>query len=95
MERNGDDNIVEKELAVNEGDCEAPILNSSVFLDNFGEVLLTHDSDGLSWKPLTSFDDVTFLHFSFLNIHLIYLCSINTVFFILFSMNELEIIEFC
>ncbi|XP_031281217.1 ceramide kinase-like [Pistacia vera] len=57
MEINGDNNIVENELAVEEGDCEAPILNSSVFLDHVGEVLLTHNSDGLSWKPLTSFDN--------------------------------------
>ncbi|KAJ0044604.1 hypothetical protein Pint_05447 [Pistacia integerrima] len=37
MERNGDDdNIVENEL----GDCEAPILNSSVSLDHVGELLM-------------------------------------------------------
>lgn len=67
MERSEDDTILEEELAVDEDDCEAPILNSKVFLDHVGEVLLTHNSDGLSWESLTSFDNVTFLSlFSFI-----------------------------
>ncbi|KAM7272807.1 hypothetical protein ACFE04_027471 [Oxalis oulophora] len=36
---------------------EEPVLSSNLLLDNVGEVTLTHNSDGLSWKLTESFDD--------------------------------------
>lgn len=63
-------------MEINGGDCnsgdisqrnvqvegEAPVLSSSVYLDHVGDVTLTLNSDGLSWKSLDSFDSVSFLY---------------------------------
>lgn len=43
-------------------DVEAPsILRSTLFLDHVGDVVLTLDSEGLSWDLLDSFETVSTL----------------------------------
>lgn len=37
-----------------------PALSSNLFLDNVGEVVLTHTSEGLSWKTVEPVDNVTY-----------------------------------
>lgn len=57
---------------------EGSVLNSNLFLEHVGEVSLTLNSDGLSWKLLESLHNVRFdyvLHYDCLFIYLfIYFC---------------------
>ena len=48
---------------------EASVVSSNVLLDHVGEVNLTLNSDGLSWKSLDSFDNVSFLYLVYLHLH--------------------------
>ncbi|PON92408.1 NAD kinase/diacylglycerol kinase-like domain containing protein [Trema orientale] len=58
MERDGDECIpVEKSHPISRIDGEVSGLSSTLLLDHVGEVLLTINSDGLSWKLLESSDN--------------------------------------
>ncbi|KDP22456.1 hypothetical protein JCGZ_26287 [Jatropha curcas] len=45
-------------VEVGDGEASSPLLRSTVFLDHVGEVFLTLNSGGLSWKLLDSFDNL-------------------------------------
>ncbi|KAL5812591.1 hypothetical protein ACOSQ3_027541 [Xanthoceras sorbifolium] len=60
MERNEEDDVADNRAHLaapsnDDGDIEASVLSSNLFLDYVGEVVLTHNSDGLSWKLLETF----------------------------------------
>ncbi|KAK2653436.1 hypothetical protein Ddye_013292 [Dipteronia dyeriana] len=67
MERNGEDDVADNRAHLTApsdddddgggGDFEASALSSNMFLDHVGEVVLSHNSDGLSWKLLESIHD--------------------------------------
>ncbi|KAK3221129.1 hypothetical protein Dsin_015099 [Dipteronia sinensis] len=58
MERSGEDDVADNRAHLTApsddddggGDFEASALSSNMFLDHVGEVVLTHNSDGLSWE---------------------------------------------
>ncbi|XP_062163725.1 ceramide kinase isoform X2 [Alnus glutinosa] len=57
MERNGDDGIVgENSQPRAECDGQSSALSSILFLDHVGQVILTFNSDGLSWKLVKPFN---------------------------------------
>lgn len=73
MERNGDDFIAvtgenPAALAVADaevdGKAQASALSSTLFLDHVGQVILTSNSDGLSWSLVQSFNNVASLSLS-------------------------------
>ncbi|KAE8056828.1 hypothetical protein FH972_013565 [Carpinus fangiana] len=58
MERNEDDGIVgENSQPRAECDGQGSALSSTLFLDHVGQVILTFNSDGLSWKLVQSFNN--------------------------------------
>jgi hypothetical protein len=67
MERNEDDGIVgENSQPRAECDGQGSALSSTLFLDHVGQVILTFNSDGLSWKLVQSFNNVSSFTFFFL-----------------------------
>ncbi|KAA8533896.1 hypothetical protein F0562_031413 [Nyssa sinensis] len=54
MERNGDCFLGDKSEPIVHFDAEEPVLSSNLFLDHVGEVVVTLNSDGLSWKLVES-----------------------------------------
>ena len=55
MEREGNEPIIDE---ISDPDGKASILSSTLFLDEVGEVVLTFNSDGLSWKSVEPLDNV-------------------------------------
>lgn len=60
MERNGDDGLVGgiHPQSHAEFDGQPSALTSTFFLDHVGQVVLTFNSDGLSWNSVDSFTNV-------------------------------------
>ncbi|GMH08767.1 hypothetical protein Nepgr_010607 [Nepenthes gracilis] len=52
MERGGDEFVGDERLRDRQFDGESSILSSALFLDHVGEVVLSVNSTGLSWKPV-------------------------------------------
>lgn len=52
MERNGDCLLGDNSQPKAAFDCGNSVLSSNLFVDKVGEVVLTHNSDGLSWKSV-------------------------------------------
>lgn len=64
MDRNSDDDDDGNALQNASFNGEAPLLSSNLFMDQVGEVVLTLNSDGLSWNSLDSPENVIFLSLS-------------------------------
>lgn len=60
MDRNSDDDDYGNALQNAPFNGEAPLLSSNLFMDQVGEVVLTLNSDGLSWNSLDSPENVIF-----------------------------------
>lgn len=58
MERDGDDGKDNTEAH-----AETSALSSTLLLDHVGQVILTFNSDGLTWELVNSVNHVTFFHF--------------------------------
>ncbi|CAL0310992.1 unnamed protein product [Lupinus luteus] len=54
MEREGNDCVVRENSHLTLDDDEAPNLSSTLWLDHVGEVILTFNPDGLTWKLMES-----------------------------------------
>lgn len=69
MEREGNDGDLggerDKSLPGTSLDRKPSIFNSTLLLYNVGEVILSLNSDGLSWKSVEPLENVCFLFFSF------------------------------
>lgn len=61
MERNGDCLLGDNSHPKAAFDRGNSVLSSNIFLDKVGEVVLTHNSDGLSWKLIDASPGVRFL----------------------------------
>lgn len=65
MDRNSDDDDDDGNALQNAPfNGEAPLLSSNLFMDQVGEVVLTLNSDGLSWNSLDSPENVIFFSLS-------------------------------
>lgn len=64
MDRNSDDDDDGNALQNAPFNGEAPLLSSNLFMDQVGEVVLTLNSDGLSWNSLDSPENVIFFSLS-------------------------------
>lgn len=64
MDRNSDDDDDGNALQNASFNGEAPLLSSNLFMDQVGEVVLTLNSDGLSWNSLDSPENVIFFSLS-------------------------------
>lgn len=81
MERNGDDGIVgENSQPRAECDGQASAMSSTLFLDHVGQVILTFNSDGLSWKLVKSFNSVS--SFTFFSDVILVFCKLLSEYFI-------------
>lgn len=60
MDRNSDDDDDGNALQNAPFNGEAPLLSSNLFMDQVGQVVLTLNSDGLSWNSLDSPENVIF-----------------------------------
>ena len=84
MARNGEDDVADYRAHLTApsddddgggGDLEASAWSSNMLLDHVGEVVLSHNSDGLSWKLLESIHNVTFLNLNIFIFH--YVCLLK------------------
>ncbi|XP_019440893.1 PREDICTED: ceramide kinase-like isoform X2 [Lupinus angustifolius] len=58
MEREGNDCVVREKSHLTLDDDEAPNLSSTLWLERVGEVILTFNQDGLTWKLMESLGNV-------------------------------------